>query len=343
MTKSSMFGQRAAATKLLLYISVISLPWGAANGQGTSSGLRIVSPENGSVYAAGDTIPITVSVAPGSQPGTVGVIGEDMGFSSTKTGAPYTFLLTVPSDLCGPKRLTAYNFIGPGKGVFSAPVDVDIEPTATLLSMKVNLSTLQMKFSGVEIPLLVEGSFSDGSVLDITQSSRTNYVSMNRDVVNVSSSGLVTARANGPKQTAVLVSYEGSSLTVPVSIPGPVPFESFTPRTAALPAGILTGVFSLGTGSDGIDPVAEPTTIQIGTQQILIPSNSFTEDEHGRFSIRGKFADATVNGWIVPMQGGRFEFKFAISQHHVRLENNPTVIGLLIGDDGSVVSSVPRH
>jgi hypothetical protein len=49
--------------------------------------------------------------------------------------------------------------------------------------------------------------------------------------------------------------------------------------------------FTLGSASNGINPAAEPVTLQIGTFAVTIPSGSFTGKGFGPFYFAG-----TING-----------------------------------------------
>src|SRR5437764_12250590 len=87
-----------------LILLVVLLTSTIAYTQQFSSDLQIISPLQGSVFAPGDTVSVTVSLASGSSFVRIGTIGENIGFSSSKATPPYTFVLTVPNISTGAKK-----------------------------------------------------------------------------------------------------------------------------------------------------------------------------------------------------------------------------------------------
>jgi hypothetical protein len=70
------------------------------------------------------------------------------------------------------------------------------------------------------MPLAVTGLFTDGALVDITESTRITYRSQDPSVATVGSDGRVTAIGPGSSGTTkVVIGYEGKQVTVPISVP----------------------------------------------------------------------------------------------------------------------------
>lgn len=169
--------------------------------------IRIVSPADGTIIRPGEAITVSVEVAAGSSFTHVGVIAENIGFSPAKSSPPFDFSFVIPNNLVGPKKLTALGIIRPGEGLFSRSVTINIEPAAALSALKVSFTRINFKYPGQQLPLHVDGVFTDGKVLDITKSSQTTFSSENGGVATIDPTGLVTA--TGPGSTNILVRYGG--------------------------------------------------------------------------------------------------------------------------------------
>jgi hypothetical protein len=84
-----------------------------------------------------------------------------------------------------------------------------------------------------------------------------------------------------------------------------LPFSAFSAKLAiqsgAPPGFDLNGSFTLGTGSNGIQPLNEPMTLQIGTSSITIPAGSFQKNAKGRFVFQGVINSVNLQAQIVPL------------------------------------------
>jgi len=94
----------------------------------------------------------------------------------------------------------------------------------------------------------------------------------------------------------------------------------------------LEGSFTLGTGSDGIDPLTQPVTISVGAYTATIPAGSF-QSRRGGFAFSGPVGDASLKVRLTPHGAGTYVF--AIEARGAALGSlvNPVTIGLSIGDD----------
>ncbi len=182
--------------------------------------LRIISPADGDVVAPGQALTIVVEVKLGSPFTVIGVVGERMGFSEGKISPPFNFTMIVPNNIIGPKKITAVGFTGPGQALFSRSVTVNVETPAFFKQMRIEPSRIDFKFPGDQAQLNIDGVFADGSILDITRSSRTSFVSENQGLDVVDTTGPVPAVA--PGTTNIIVAYGSETVVVPVSVPNTI-------------------------------------------------------------------------------------------------------------------------
>jgi hypothetical protein len=188
----------------------ILFPAGAAAQQ-----LTITSPGQGTVIAPGQTLVVTVSVT-GSVLGVL-VSAQDIGATGIQATAPYTFSLIIPQTIVGLKSLTAFGLTAPEQAVTSAPVQIDVEPSAQATSFTPSLQQIQFGFAGDQFPLGVTATFADGTKLDVTQSTQIMFSSMDTTVATVDSTGLVTATGAGT--TSISIKYGARSASVQVTVP----------------------------------------------------------------------------------------------------------------------------
>lgn len=252
-----------------------------------SDSLRIVSPTERTVVAPGQTITVLVQ-APSDAFSHVGVIGENMGFSETKTTPPFEFSLVIPNNFAGPKKLTAVGIVRPGRGLFSRPVTIIVEPPVPLTELRVDLAQIKLGLPGQQTRLFVTGIFANGTALDITKSPDIRFTSTNTAVAVVDSTGLVEAVAEGT--ATITVTYKARSVAVPVKVefqrqsikidirPGDSNNRINLDSGGSIPVAILT--------TDTFDVTrVDPLTVRFGPNGAM--------EEHGR----GHFEDVDGDGF----------------------------------------------
>jgi hypothetical protein len=181
------------------------------------SPITITSPITGAKVSPGQTIAIQVSVGAGTSFTAVQVVGKDIGFAPPLSAPPYSFSLTIPSNVIGLETLTALGITSPENGIFSPDVVIDSETLANATALYLNISQISFQRSGQQMPLNVTGTFDDGSSLNITKSSLISYNSADSTVAIVDANGLVTAAGSG--KTTVNVMYGKVSAQVQVLVP----------------------------------------------------------------------------------------------------------------------------
>jgi hypothetical protein len=99
--------------------------------------------------------------------------------------------------------------------------------------------------------------------------------------------------------------------------------------------------FTLGAGSNGIDPLTEEVELALtgGTASFTttIPAGSFTRDNQGRFKFEGTINGVNLQAQITPLGGN--DFKGKVEGEHADLTGiaNPVTVTLTIGNDrGSI-------
>jgi hypothetical protein len=123
-------------------------------------------------------------------------------------------------------------------------------------------------------------------------------------------------------------------------VPTQVPFSSFaaavdltySPLEQA-DAFAMGGLFALGSGSDGMNPLVEVVGLQVGAFATVIPAGAFSQDATGQFTFAGVIGAATVNMVIQPLGGGSFEFSATASGVDLTGSRTPVTVGLTIGND----------
>ncbi len=132
-----------------------------------------------------------------------------------------------------------------------------------------------------------------------------------------------------------------SVLLVAVAIPGlasaTTPFDAFTADVTIAGKSLakfdVNGTFTLGAGTNWIDPLTERVTLQVGTFSTTISAGSFTSDRRGPFKFEGTIGGANLYLSIKPLGGSTFEFEIEGAGADLTGTANPVTVGLTIGDD----------
>jgi len=95
----------------------------------------------------------------------------------------------------------------------------------------------------------------------------------------------------------------------------------------------LNAKFSLAANSDGINPVIETVTIQVGTAWVMIPPGSFRLNQYGRFVFEGVINGVNLEARITPLSNNNFAFNAEGSGVDLTALTNPIPVALAIGND----------
>lgn len=93
--------------------------------------------------------------------------------------------------------LTAVGTTASGQSVESETILLDVERPDLPISLAALLSSFSFQSFGEQVPIVLTAKFSDGSILDVTESSYVTYVSSNTAVAAVNRHGVVTAVGAG--------------------------------------------------------------------------------------------------------------------------------------------------
>ena len=119
-------------------------------------------------------------------------------------------------------------------------------------------------------------------------------------------------------------------------VPPLTPFASFTGKldvTVSTGSFDLNSSFTLGAGSNGINPVTEDVTLQIGPYSVTIPAGSFTKNNKGSYVFAGTVGGVAVEFRINPVGGNSYTLQAEGSGANLTGISNPVTVTLTIGDD----------
>ncbi len=180
--------------------------------------LQISSPADGSVVTPGATVTITITGSGAAFAQAAVYATDPLGFCAAPSGPPFQCSIQVPSDTdAGTYLLTAAALDGTGNETDSAPVTIDVEPPAAPASIAALPASLTNLWIGDQAALRIIGTNSDGSRIELTESTQTTYVPQAQGIITVSADGLVTAVA--PGSTTILIN---GTLSVPVTVDPPI-------------------------------------------------------------------------------------------------------------------------
>ena len=104
-----------------------------------------------------------------------------------------------------------------------------------------------------------------------------------------------------------------------------------------------TGTFTLGAGSNGIDPMIEDVSLDVGAFAVVIPAGSFRRDGQRAFKFEGVVGSARLEVKIDARDGKRFAFKAEGKDAPVG-KTNPVTLRFVIGNDaGSTLVTARLH
>ncbi len=95
----------------------------------------------------------------------------------------------------------------------------------------------------------------------------------------------------------------------------------------------LNASFTLAANSDGIDPVAEPVTIQVGTFWTIVSPDSFVANRNGSFAFEGAINGVKLEARIRPLGENSFAFTAEGRDIDMSTHMNPVTVALTIGDN----------
>jgi hypothetical protein len=195
--------------------------------------LQITSPADGAIISPGSTMKVTVT-SPANALFEAVVLLSPIGISGLITSVPAEIPLLVPRDIACRKYLVAVDGRTTSGQSTMEHVEVDVERADTPLQLSFLNHTRQLEFValGESLSMNVLATFPDGSILDVTESSRVTYRSSNTSVATVDGYGAITPAGVG--RASVTAIYTNDGRTVRVAIPVSVPELVLTASSRAL-------------------------------------------------------------------------------------------------------------
>ena len=148
------------------------------------------------------------------------------------------------------------------------------------------------------------------------------------------STGALTAIAGSPFAAGV-----GPFSVAIITPPSLIPFASSFAKLEINAGGFdLNESFTLGKNSNGINPVTENVTLQIGTFSVTIPPGSFKKNPNGRFAFQGVIKGVNLQVQIVPLGNNMFTFMAEGTGADLTGLTNPVTVVLTIGIDSGTTT-----
>jgi hypothetical protein len=104
----------------------------------------------------------------------------------------------------------------------------------------------------------------------------------------------------------------------------------------------LNESFTLAKNANGINPVTENVTLQIGTFLVTIPAGSFNHNPKGNFAFEGVINGVSLQVQIVPLGNNMFTFKAEGTGVNLAGLRNPANIVLIIGSDSGTTTATTQ-
>jgi|SRR5215469_2332208 len=105
----------------------------------------------------------------------------------------------------------------------------------------------------------------------------------------------------------------------------------------------LGGRFTLGAGGNGISPLTETVSLQLGTYLVALPPGSFKRGDNGQFVFRGVINGVTLGIQIARLGTNTYGIRARGSGANLTGITIPVTVSLTIGDDsGTTTASTPH-
>jgi len=247
---------RLSKRKIALRVIGIGFFLFLTSGIRAQGSLQITNPASGIIINPGQTVVVDVTASGGPFNGVIIVAPGAINGNAILSSPPYEFSFTVPLQVT--PGLTTIGALGlTASGPVTAEIQVDIERSDSPQTITADTSKLELAI-GDAVPIQVFGTYSDGTVLRVTDSTQTTYLSQAPSVASVSPYGFVSAVAPGSTQIVVNGMVSVSVTVVPPIIVLPAQAtlvasqtRNFIAPTSALASTAVT--WSLNPGFGTID------------------------------------------------------------------------------------------
>lgn len=148
----------------------------------------------------------------------------------------------------------------------------------------------------------------------------------------------VRSIADSPEFGVVQLRLEGVSLIAE-------PFVAFTSKVeigfgpkVGTDEFEIKSTFTLGSGSNGINPISEKVILRIGSFGTVISDGSFIQDKKGRYKFEGVIDGVRLEIVITSLGRNQFEFKVEGKGADFTETVNPVAVHITIGDDAGLIT-----
>jgi 6-phosphogluconolactonase len=131
---------------------------------------------------------------------------------------------------------------------------------------------------------------------------------------------------------------EPVSVAITPLVPFTVSFAKLEIEAGPWPGFELKEFFALGTNSNGINPVTENVTLQLGPFSVTIPAGSFEQEPNERFEFMGTINDLSLKVQIVALGNNLFIFNAKSRGVNLTGLTNPVAVVLTIGIDSGTTA-----
>ena len=160
-----------------------------------------------------------------------------------------------------------------------------------------------------------------------------NFNDQNVSAYSIGSTGALTPVPGSPPATG----FGPFSVAITPLVPFATSFAKLEISSRGFD---LNESFTLGRNSNGINPVTENVTLQIGTFSVRIPAGSFKQNPNRRFAFEGGINGVSLETQIVPLGNNMFTFKAEGRGVDLTGLTNPVTVVLTIGNDSGSTSAV---
>jgi hypothetical protein len=180
------------------------------------SGLRIISPTNGTIVRPGGTVGVDVAVS-GPVLTAAAIAAEDpIKDSEVRTAPPYHFSITIPARIRpGLYYLTAEGASASSAVPSSERVAIDVERPDSPQRVWVPVWPRTLSAGGQSV-VRIFGTYGNGENVDLGRSTQTTYETYPPGIVSVTKEGMVTGLDAGT--TRVVVRHQDHEIDVKVVV-----------------------------------------------------------------------------------------------------------------------------
>jgi hypothetical protein len=314
-------------------------------GTGDDNGTAIAVDSSGNAYVTGFTTSINFPAASSSPIQSVlagngdafvvkiNAAGSDLIYSTYLGGSGGALARGIALDSSRNAYVTGVTGSANFPGASSSPIQSTLGGSFDAFVAKVNAAGSALIYS-----TYLGGSGTDDGFGIAVDSSGNAYVT------GVTGSANFPGASSSPIQSSLGSGFFFDAFVAKIA--SNVPFSSFTATLDILagppPSFDLNAAFTLGAGSNGINPLTETVTLQVGTYTVTIPAGSFRQlargSKAGGYVFEGVIGGVTPEAQIVPLGNSRFQFKAEAQPVDLAALSNPVTVTITIGDDAGTSS-----